>query len=88
MCYGSKVRRSQANLGSQAVAKEVRNDDMDSEKCGDTFDDSICTHKKNHGGKHVDGRGTGSRWMSWTNAGKQRELAEREARRKECEESL
>lgn len=55
------------------------------ETCGDQFDDSVCTRKKNHGGKHVDGRGTDSRWTSWNDAGKARELAEREQRRQQAE---
>ena len=50
------------------------------EQCGQTFDDSVCTLRKQHGGKHIDGRGTDSRWMSWSNEGKIRELAERERR--------
>ncbi len=51
--------------------------------CGDTFGESICTRKRGHGGKHIDehpDRG----WQAWTDAGKQRVLAE-QARRAETE---
>ena len=46
------------------------------EKCDETFDGSVCTLRKGHGGRHVDGTG-GNGPLSWTREGKQRVLVER-----------
>ena len=48
------------------------------ELCGATFDDAVCTKKKQHFGKHLDERG-GHGWVAWTDAGAARVLAERAA---------
>jgi hypothetical protein len=52
---------------------------MTKEKCGETFDGSICTLRKGHGGRHVDNSGSGNGPLSWTEQGKERVLAERAA---------
>jgi hypothetical protein len=49
---------------------------MAKEKCGETFDGSICALRKGHGGRHVDGTG-GNGPLSWTDEGVKRILAER-----------
>lgn len=52
------------------------------EKCSEAFDGSVCCLRKGHGGRHVDGTG-GNGPLSWTEQGKQRVLAEREAAAKQ-----
>jgi hypothetical protein len=46
------------------------------DKCGETFDGSVCILRKGHGGRHVDGTG-GNGPLSWTDEGRARILAER-----------
>jgi len=53
--------------------------------CGATFDSYVCQKKAGHGGKHEDIRE--GCWQMWTDAGRERILAERAelARRAEIE---
>jgi hypothetical protein len=45
------------------------------EQCGDVLNQSVCTKQKGHTGKHSDCR-EGSGYMTWTDGGKTRVLAE------------
>jgi hypothetical protein len=46
--------------------------------CDDELDGSICKRTKGHGGKHIDGVVSMTGPVSWTDAGKERVLRERE----------